>query len=409
MTEVVDGNAPAAPPLIADPARAAEIGAALARADRVALDVEFVAGKRFAAQLCLVQLAWQLDGAPPQLALLDALAVDVAAVLAPLADPARLTVVHAARQDVEVLAAAGVTLGRLFDTQLAAALVGLGDQVGLGTLLAARLGVVHDKGPQWTDWARRPLSPAQLHYAAGDVAHLLALHGALADELAARGRAPWLAEESAAVVQAGLAAAAATDDDAWRGLPQRGLDGGSVAVLRALAIWRQGAARRADVPPAHVLADKLVVEIARERPRTERALRDVRGMHGGARVHAEAIAEIVASALADAPDAGPAAPRWTPPGPRVALWTEVILALVAEAAGATGVPARLLTARAGAEELARLVDAHGVAVEPEHPLLRTWRRDVVGGAVLAWLRGERGLRGAVDLPAGVRLGDGGAA
>lgn len=386
----------------------AEVGAvaaALAGAPVVALDVEFVAGKRFAAQLCVVQLAWQGPDGAVALALLDAVRVPAAtlrAALAPLADPDRLVVAHAARQDVEILAAAGIGIGALFDTQVAAALLGGGDQVGLAALLATQLGLAHDKGPQWTDWARRPLAPEQLRYAAADVRHLLALHARQHGELVRRGRAGWLVEESAAVLRDGQAAAMHTDADAWRALPARGLDGAATAAMIALAGWRIQAARVRDVPTTHVLADKLLLDLARLRPRTERALRDVRGMTADVRAASAELLEAIASAPAVAT---PAAAPLAPLSPRASVWAEVILALVADAARRAEVPARLLAARASAEALARLVDDGGVAAAraAAHPLTRTWRDELCGAAVLAWLDGRAALRADPAAPGGLRL------
>lgn len=386
-------------------AELAAVAAALARAPAVGLDVEFVAGKRFAPQLCLVQLAWRGPEGEVQLALLDAVRASgpaLRAALAPLGDPARLVIAHAARQDVEILAAAGVAIGALFDTQVAAALLGGGDQVGLAALLASQLGLSHDKGPQWTDWARRPLSPDQLRYAAADVRHLLPLHDRAHAELGRRGRLGWVAEESAAVLRDGQAAAELVDADAWRALPSRGLDGAALAALVALAGWRVATARVRDVPASHVLADKLLLDLARVRPGSERALRDVRGMTAEVRAASAELLAVIASA--PPVEASAAAPH-APLSARASVWAEVILALVADAARRADVPARLLAARASAEQLARLVDGGGVAAAraAAHPLTRTWRAEVCGEQVLAWLDGRAALRVDPSAPGGVRL------
>jgi len=149
-------------------------------AERLALDTEFMRERTYFPLLCLLQIATESD-----CFLVDPLAgLDLRALHALLAEPARLKILHAARQDLEVLLLTGGTVpAPLFDTQVAAALLGFAPQIGYAELVARQLGHSIDKGQTRTDWSRRPLSPEQLAYAADDVHHLLTLHADLAAAL----------------------------------------------------------------------------------------------------------------------------------------------------------------------------------------------------------------------------------
>ena len=165
-------------------------------AERLALDTEFMRERTYHPQLCLVQIATETD-----CCLIDPLAgLDLAPLYELLLDRSRLKILHAARQDIEVLLnAGGAVPGPLFDTQIAAALLGFAPQVGYAELVARQLGHSIDKGQTRTDWSKRPLTPAQLAYAADDVRHLLTLQTDLQAALAANGRAQWVLEETAAL------------------------------------------------------------------------------------------------------------------------------------------------------------------------------------------------------------------
>jgi ribonuclease D len=203
-----------------------ELEAALFRlhsADRLALDTEFMREKTYHPQLCLVQIGTDAD-----CYLFDPLApLDLAPLHALLQDRGKLKILHAARQDLEVLLLTGGAVpGPLFDTQVAAAFLGFPPQVGYAELVARQLGHSIDKGQTRTDWSRRPLTDAQLAYAADDVRHLLTLHTELETALLAKGRAGWVAEETAACENPALyrtdPAAAPGSTPAPRSTPGRG-------------------------------------------------------------------------------------------------------------------------------------------------------------------------------------------
>jgi len=309
-------------------------------------------------------------------------------------------VAHGARQDLQLLAARfGASVRGIADTQVMAAFAGLGDQVGLATLAGQLAGATLAKEHQWTDWARRPLAPAQLAYAAADVRHLPEIYGRLAARLGER--AAWARAESAEVAAEAEAWARVTPETAWRQVGGvRGLDAAAFAALVALAAWRQRTASELDRPLGQVLNDRALVELARSRPETAEAVRATKGMSPLGKQRAAAIA----AAIAGAPPAESRAPAvWRPASARAQRWADVLLSIAQLVAERTGVAVRLLATRADAETLARVVDERGIDAAQELPALATWRRAVLGEAWLGWLTGGLALVGDPATPSGLDL------
>jgi ribonuclease D len=250
----------------------------LAKAPRLALDTEFMRERTYYAELAFLQVA---DGAG--VLLIDPLApLDRSQLAALLAAPGQAKVLHAARQDLEVLLPLTQTpLAPVLDTQLAAALLGHPPQIGYADLLGRELGVALDKGQARTDWTRRPLTAAQLAYAADDVRWLLPLVARLEEQLDARGRLGWFAEDAARLADPALYAQEPAD--AWQrfrgseSLPLR-----EQARLRALAAWREARAMRRNLPRGWVLTDEAVRTLARAAPAGREALKGLAVMAPGA-------------------------------------------------------------------------------------------------------------------------------
>ena len=237
--------------------------------ERIGLDTEFIRERTYWPQLALVQLA--LGGEPGSdddgILLVDALAPGMTAALAPLlADPGVLKLMHSPSEDLVAFQhACGTLPAPLFDTQAAAALVGLGAGLGYQTLVRSVTGVELAKGETRSDWMRRPLSAAQLDYAADDVRHLHALHATLQAKLDAAGRSDWLAEDCARQ----LASAAHEGGDPWPHLAQRAaqtLDAPAQRRLLRLLRWRETQARASDRPRGWLLDTALAVTLARRDP-----------------------------------------------------------------------------------------------------------------------------------------------
>ena len=281
----------------------------LAAGPRLALDTEFMRERTYYAELALLQL-----GGSTGIALIDPLAaVDRALLAAVLAVPGQLKVLHAARQDIEVLLpVTGAPLAPVFDTQVAAGLLGYAPQIGYGELVLRELGQVLEKGQARTDWTRRPLSAAQLEYAADDVRWLLPLAAQLEQKLAALGRLAWLADDLGAIADPRLYRV--DPAEAWQRL--KGIESLPVPEqlrLRALAAWRESRAMRRNLPRGWVLTDDAARSLARRPPATIAAIKALEVMPPGAadKMGEELLAALAAAGtasgdgLAQRPDARP--------------------------------------------------------------------------------------------------------
>jgi ribonuclease D len=388
----------------------AAIVASIGAAPLVAFDLEFLSQDRLVPTLCLVQVGWlehvSLDApvgaivaTPPVVRLIDPLAVDVGPLIHALAAHP-CVVAHAPRQDLAILATRfGVAMPAIIDTQVMAAFAGIGDQVGFAALANELLGLTLGKELQWTDWAARPLSDAQLAYADADVRHLPAIYARLAARLGPR--LAWARAESSAVAAEAVSAANVTPETAWRHISGlRGLDAATLAAVVELATWRQRVCIELDRPLGQVLNDRLILELARHRPPSAAAIRSVKGMTGLARQRAAEIAEALAAAQ---PGRVPTIAAGRAPTARAQRWSELLIAIVQLVSEQLGVAARLLATRADAEELARTVDERGLAAAGALPAMTGWRRDVIGQAWTGWLTGELALIGDVGAPNGLKL------
>ena len=178
----------------------------------VAIDTEFMRDRTYYPRLCLVQVAGESEAVA-----IDSLApgIDLTPLLELLADEAVLKVMHAARQDLEIFYHLGTLPQPFFDTQVAAMVCGFGEEVAYDTLVSRLAGAQLDKSSRFTDWARRPLSPAQIHYALGDVTHLRVIYGKLAERLEQAGRTGWVVEELEALLEPRNRAAPSSRWWAW--------------------------------------------------------------------------------------------------------------------------------------------------------------------------------------------------
>jgi ribonuclease D len=228
----------------------------------VGLDTEFMRRNTFYPQLALLQLGWN-----GRHALIDPLAFDIGDALQPLlgAGPA-VTVMHSASEDLETLSTLlpdGPHI--LFDTQIAAAFVGMGLGISYRALVAELAGVELDKGETRSDWMQRPLTASQCSYAALDVVYLKTIHEQLGERLQRRERSDWHAEDCERLKRR----ASHRDGDPQ---PQRAMRGAAdwpaaqQALLRRLLLWRDRSARRLDVPRPWLIDDALALSLAQQPP-----------------------------------------------------------------------------------------------------------------------------------------------
>ena len=331
---------------------------------RVGIDTEFIRERTYWPQLSLVQVALEGESpAPPTILLLDMLAPGMPQALVPLlADRSVTKIMHSASEDLVALRhACGALPEPLFDTQIAAALAGVGAGLGYQRLVQELLGIAVDKGETRSDWMKRPLSAAQLSYAADDVRHLFALHDALADRLAALGRRDWFDEDCARL----LDGARADEGERWPHLSLRSaqfLDAAGQRRLLRLLRWRERQARHSDRPRSWVLDNELAATVAREAPADRDALERLFQSHPKApRKLAGPVWEALSTPLPDE-DQAPA-PR-TSERDRKAL--RRLQDAVAARSGELGLPDGVLASRRWLESLLDGEDWPGV--------LSGWRR-----------------------------------
>jgi ribonuclease D len=345
--------------------------------ERYAIDTEFHRERTYFPQVALVQIA-DSHG----VALVDALSVDLHP-FAKVLDGPGLAVMHAARQDMEVMERSCGTLpARLVDTQLAAGFLGY-TSPSLSTLLERELDVRAPKADRLTDWLRRPLYAAQLTYAAADVAHLLQLHTILMTRVEERGRTAWV-EEACEELRTEYRGPR-DPDEAWRRIKEiRHLRGSALAIAQAVAAWREQRAIETDQTPRFVLSDLGVVGVAAAAPERVDDLRSLRGVEG--RNLRSGLAEELLAVVRAAEGTTPVRPPTShvpelpselrPAVPLVSAW-------VSQRARELELETSLLATRSDLEDLLRGV--------PSARLTHGWRAELVGEPIRRLVGGEATL------------------
>jgi ribonuclease D len=380
----------APPPLLTTTEELQDFAAEVRKAGRLAIDTEFVWERTYRPALGVVQIATE-----ESCAILDATVLPSLEPLFPvLKDPDIPVILHGGGQDLEIMALLmGEPMRGVIDTQIEAAFLGYGLQVGLSVLLERVLKVRIRKDQTYTDWTRRPLKKEQLEYARADVIHLLAMHDRLHADLERRGRLAWV-EEELRDLEEPKRWEALPDDERFRTVKgwQR-LDAEELAVLRALAAWRESGARRANIRPNFLANDVVLVTLAQRPPTTMEELRGVRGLSGGTvDRHGRAVLAAIKEGQAAPPDTWPQPPprvrRSAPPSGLVAL----LRAAVQAAADRDELAPEVI---ASARDLDALVAAAtgGKTEDGEEPLLlQGWRQRLVGDTLLQIARGEMTMR-----------------
>ena len=392
-TRVVDRPSPAPPRimLVDDPGR---IGPALEALDLpvVGVDVERADADRYFRHAALVQV-----GGEDSCLLLDGMVLDdLSALQTHLAT--RLTVLHAAHNDVVPLAAKGVAPPRLVDTAVAAALLGL--PIGLGVLLEEVLGlrIEGDKEAfQRADWAARPIPTPMQAYAAGDVVHLPALWGVLAEQLDAAGRTAWFEQELAASLEN-----AVTDTRDWRRVRGVGRLGPQQQMVARL-LWeaRESLARAEDIAPNLLLHDEAILALAVEPPRTAAQLaRRARRRRRMEPEHAERFLSVIDAAAEQEPERpDPDRRRWTDRDTRA---FDRLREARARAAKELGLDPGVLCASRTLKEAVQ-ADPGDADALCDAARLRPWQRELLGE--LLW-RAYRGRSADATSASGASASDG---
>ncbi|MEM7247467.1 MAG: ribonuclease D [Acidobacteriota bacterium] len=349
----------------------------LATSSRIAVDTEFLRETTYYPKLCLIQLrgdgdAWVIDPLS---------GIDLDPLRDLLLDPERLKIFHAARQDLELFLHLWDAVPRpLFDTQVAAGLVGVGEGLGLEALTRTLLDVQLPRSEARTDWSRRPLRREQLAYAAADVEHLGTMAGMLEEKLEELGRRGWLEQEQKTLF--GDDKLRVDPARAWKSVKGLGrLRAGERKVGRALAQWREQAAQERNRPRRRVISDELLVAIAKRRPRSLADLEALRGVEGRLSSRdRKAVAQVAKEALKAPDDEDPSPPRRL--GVQHQAMADLMSALVKLQAEEHRLAPGLLTNRAELESIARDGD------RSRSRALEGWRREVVGDVLLALRAGK---------------------
>jgi ribonuclease D len=370
------------PTLIADTDALTALCRRLSDEEFITVDTEFMRERTYYPELCVVQL-----GGEHEVAVVDAMAdrIDLAALGELLANRAVLKVFHAARQDVEIFVQKyGAVPQPMYDTQIAAMVAGFGDQVGYDALVSGLTGGSIDKAHRFSDWAARPLSPAQIAYAAADVTWLRLVYRRLRARLEEEGRLAWVAEEMAILHEP---ATYRTDPEtAWERLKLRGNNRRFLALVRVLAAWRELEAQRINIPRQRLLKDDTLMEIAAIAPTTPDALSRARGISRGfaeGRTGASLL-EALAAPIALPEASLPALPKQRDSARPSAALVQLLKVLLTARCEENQVAPRLIASSDDIDRIA-LEDA------PDVPALHGWRREVFGNDAIALREGRVAL------------------
>ncbi|MDU9007141.1 ribonuclease D [Sedimentitalea todarodis] len=351
----------------------------------VTVDTEFLRERTYYSKLCLVQLAMPGEG-DENAVLVDPLAEGLS--MEPLYDLFRDTdvvkVFHAARQDLEIFwVEAGVFPEPLFDTQVAAMVCGFGEQAGYETLVRRIAKASVDKSSRFTDWSRRPLSEAQKKYALADVTHLRQIYEYLAAELDKTNRTRWVAEELQILTNP--ATYEAVPEESWKRIKTRTNSPKFLAIVQALAAFRERHAQASNIPRNRVFKDDALVELASAKPRTVSDLGGLRLLLREARRGpiSEGILAAVERGINCPPDQMPQPDRRREKLQVNPALADLLRVLLKSKTESSGVAAKLIAPSADLDLIA--------AGERDVPALSGWRREVFGADALRLCDGQIGL------------------
>jgi ribonuclease D len=347
----------------------------------VTIDTEFLRESTYYPLLCVAQMA-----CADEAVVVDTLApgIDLSPFYALMANDRVMKVFHAARQDVEIVwHAAKLIPHPIFDTQVAAMVLGYGDSISYDQLVQRITGDTLDKSHRFTDWTRRPLSEPQLRYAISDVTHLRDVYLKLVDDLKQRGRAEWVEDEMRILTSPETYRL--EPGNAWQRLKTRVRKPKELAVLIEVAAWREREAQARDVPRGRVLKDEVIADIAVQAPTSSDKLKHLRSLPKGFERSrwGEAIIEAVTRGLERDPKMlpRPARVQVTANGGAVVELLKVLLRMISE------------SHHVAAKVIATVGDLERIAADDnaDVPALSGWRRDLFGEKALALKHGKLAL------------------
>jgi ribonuclease D len=377
-------------------AELADICARLARHPFVTVDTEFLRESTYYPKLCVLQMA-SVDEA----VVIDALApgIDLSSLFTLMSDQRVVKVFHAARQDIEICWHAAETIpDPLFDTQVAAMVLGYGDSISYDQLVQRITGDTLDKSNRFTDWTRRPLTDAQLTYAVSDVTHLRDVYLKLSADLDKLNRTEWMRDEM--TILTSPETYRMEPELAWQRLRTRVRKPKELAVLIEVAAWREREAQTRDIPRGRVLKDEVIGDIAIQAPTSIERLAGLRSLPKGFERSrwGDAIVDTVKRGLSRDPKTLPRIERQRPTVNGQAATVELLKVLLRMTSEKHGVAAKVI---ATVDDLDRIAADDAADV----PALRGWRRELFGEKAIALKHGklalavEKGRVVALDKPA----------
>ncbi len=349
----------------------------IADSDWMTVDTEFLREKTYYAQLCLIQVA-TVD----EIACIDPLTIDnLDPILDLIYDPAITVVFHAARQDLELFyTLRGSLPTALFDSQLAATVLGYGDQIGYGNLVKQCLGVELDKAHSRTDWSKRPLDAGQIDYAADDVRYLRDIYQALLKELNDKNRLHWLDEDFHSL--SNVSTYAPDPENIWKRIKGAGrLKGAQLAILQKLADWREQRAIKSNRPRRWILKDDVMIDLAKLAPDSLQKFSMIRGLESGTiDRHGKALLAQITLAKTMPRDAWPTLKKPLKLSTQQDATVDALMALMRKFCDEQSIAPAAVASR---KELERIV-----AGDTTVNLLHGWRNEIVGHHIQAFLDGK---------------------
>ncbi len=363
----------------------------LGKCSTLCVDTEFHRENTYYPEFALIQIASR-----DACFLIDPLAIDdLSPLWALMHRPDILKVFHAVRQDAEIVykESGGLPLP-LFDTQVAAALLGYGQQVGFGNLVCKLLGKSLPKAESFTDWLARPLRAAQLSYAADDVIYLMPVYQYLKERLQACGRLAWLDEEQAFLCDK-KTYLIEPREIFWRVKGANRLKPEHLAVLRELASWREQYARKRNIPRRRIISDEPLLAIARKTQLAADQIARIRGINNG-------VAQRFGGDILEAWNRGRRCPESEWPRPKSTprrsngtdMRMELLSTLVRLRAEENHIAANILASKQDIAALASWANHGSFPMDrlPDNPCLHGWRKELIGNDMLRMLKGELCLK-----------------
>jgi ribonuclease D len=344
----------------------------------LALDTEFLREKTYYPKFCLLQIA-----TPEWVACIDPIALpQLESLFDAIYNPAIVKVFHSCRQDLEIFFQwTGKLPSPIFDTQVAAPLLGFQDNPGYAMLVSSLLSVNLNKAHTRADWSKRPLTEAELEYAADDVIYLCQIYQIMVQKLTALGRIDWLKNDFAELTNPALYKV--DPETAWFKIKGKNkLTGKQLSIIQTLAQWREKIAQAEDRPKSWLLRDELLFDLAKLQPETVQELANVRGINErSVNRYGKELCQLITAAKNRSPIPLHEKDRSAKKTQQEEAILDILTALVRVRAEENALNPTILASRKDLEELLSNGD-------DECPLLHGWRYTMAGKELVGLLKGE---------------------